>query len=138
MKAVDAKLWSESQCKAIEKERRTEVEEVETILKRFTPAELQRRGYALINLRISGSRMGLGRILVDFEPATGGMDRLVQNRFRVGDIVGVSEYPETATSGVSLSGVVSRVTETALTVAFSNDEPPDFDRVMLYVNHGDF
>ena len=137
MSVVEA--FANRQIALIEQERECEMEEVNLLQSSLSPAELQRRGVALLSLRITGMRSGLGgKTLVDLETSTGGMDKLPTHKFRVGDIVGIEEYSAStrgsastskrnaSTTGsvknaVQLSGLVYRVTDTVLTVALQDD-----------------
>ncbi|NXD09840.1 SMBP2 protein, partial [Nothocercus nigrocapillus] len=84
----------------------------------LSPRELQRRGLCLLRLQAAGQRTGLyGRLLVTFEGRTGAPGAaLPSHTFGPGDVVGLYE---SAGQGDALStGVVTRVTATAVTVAF--------------------
>ncbi|NXA49312.1 SMBP2 protein, partial [Nothocercus julius] len=84
----------------------------------LSPRELQRRGLCLLRLQAAGQRTGLyGRLLVTFEGRTGAPGAaLPSHAFGPGDVVGLYE---SAGQGDALStGVVTRITATAVTVAF--------------------
>ncbi len=49
----------------------------------FSAVELQRMGYALLNLRMTAVKSGLGgKSIVDFESGMEGMSPLVANKFK--------------------------------------------------------
>ncbi|NXX48694.1 SMBP2 protein, partial [Tricholaema leucomelas] len=80
--------------------------------------ELQRRGVCLLRLQAASQRTGLyGRLLVTFQPRSHeASTELPCNSFGPGDIVGLYE---SAGQGEPLStGIVTRVTPKAVTVAF--------------------
>ncbi|XP_074442764.1 DNA-binding protein SMUBP-2 [Larus michahellis] len=96
--------------------------------------ELQRRGVCLLKLQAANQRTGLyGRLLVTFQPRKYDSDaELPCNSFGPGDIVGLYE---TAGQGDPLStGIVTRVTSKAVTVAFeeSRDGMLSLDRESSY------
>ncbi|NWU71552.1 SMBP2 protein, partial [Pterocles burchelli] len=80
--------------------------------------ELQRRGVCLLKLQAASQRTGLyGRLLVTFQPRksdTGA--ELPYNSFGPGDIVGL--YDSTGQGDPLSTGIVTRVTSRAVTVAF--------------------
>ncbi|KFO93163.1 DNA-binding protein SMUBP-2, partial [Buceros rhinoceros silvestris] len=96
--------------------------------------ELQRRGVCLLKLQAASQRTGLyGRLLVTFQPRKYDSDgELPCNSFGPGDIVGLYD---SAGQGDPLStGIVTRVTSKAVTVAFeeSRDGLPSLDRESSY------
>ncbi|XP_010164273.1 DNA-binding protein SMUBP-2, partial [Antrostomus carolinensis] len=96
--------------------------------------ELQRRGVCLLKLQAASQRTGLyGRLLVTFQPRKYDSDaELPYNSFGPGDIVGLYD---SAGQGDPLStGIVTRVTSKAVTVAFeeSRDGMLSLDRESSY------
>ncbi|NXK23526.1 SMBP2 protein, partial [Arenaria interpres] len=96
--------------------------------------ELQRRGVCLLKLQAATQRTGLyGRLLVTFQPRKYDSDaELPSNSFGPGDIVGLYD---SAGQGEPLStGIVTRVTSKAVTVAFeeSRDGMLSLDRESSY------
>ncbi|NXW07397.1 SMBP2 protein, partial [Fregetta grallaria] len=96
--------------------------------------ELQRRGVCLLKLQAANQRTGLyGRLLVSFQPRKYDSDaELPYNSFGPGDIVGLYD---SAGQGDPLStGIVTRVTSKAVTVAFeeSRDGMLSLDRESSY------
>ncbi|NXK87380.1 SMBP2 protein, partial [Formicarius rufipectus] len=83
--------------------------------------ELQRRGVCLLKLQVSSQRTGLyGRLLVTFQPRKWDSDpELPSNSFGPGDIVGL--YDSAGQGDLLASGIVTRVTTKAVTVAL--EEP---------------
>ncbi|XP_021563759.1 DNA-binding protein SMUBP-2, partial [Carlito syrichta] len=105
-------------------ERDAEVEERRSWQESISLKELQSRGVCLLRLQVSSQRTGLhGRLLVTFEPRRGGSAAaLPSSSFTSGDIVGLYDA---ATEGSQLAtGIVTRITQKLLTVAF--DESHDF------------
>ncbi|KFQ95864.1 DNA-binding protein SMUBP-2, partial [Nipponia nippon] len=96
--------------------------------------ELQRRGVCLLKLQAANQRTGLyGRLLVTFQPRKydAGAE-LPYNSFGPGDIVGLYD---SAGQGDQLStGIVTRVTSKAVTIAFeeSRDGMLSLDRESSY------
>ncbi|XP_010289413.1 PREDICTED: DNA-binding protein SMUBP-2, partial [Phaethon lepturus] len=96
--------------------------------------ELQRRGVCLLKLQAANQRTGLyGRLLVTFQPRKYDSDaELPYNSFGPGDVVGLYD---SAGQGDPLStGIVTRVTSKAVTVAFeeSRDGMLSLDRESSY------
>ncbi|NXT76324.1 SMBP2 protein, partial [Zapornia atra] len=96
--------------------------------------ELQRRGICLLKLQAANQRTGLyGRLLVTFQPRKYDSDtELPYNSLGPGDIVGLYD---SAGQGDPLStGIVTRVTSKAVTVAFeeSQDGMLSLDRESSY------
>ncbi|XP_061306983.1 DNA-binding protein SMUBP-2 [Pezoporus flaviventris] len=84
--------------------------------------ELQRRGVCLLKLHAASQRTGLyGRLLVTFQPRKHDPDaELPSNSFGPGDIAGLYEA---ASQGDALcTGIVTRVTSRAVTVAFEDSQ----------------
>ncbi|NXT00568.1 SMBP2 protein, partial [Jacana jacana] len=96
--------------------------------------ELQRRGVCLLKLQAAAQRTGLyGRLLVTFQPRKYGSDaELPSNSFGPGDIVGL--YHSAGWGEPLSTGVVTRVTSKAVTVAFeeSRDGMLSVDRESPY------
>ncbi|NXS52227.1 SMBP2 protein, partial [Brachypteracias leptosomus] len=92
--------------------------------------ELQRRGVCLLKLQAASHRTGLyGRLLVTFQPRKWDSEpELPYNSFGPGDIVGL--YDSAAQGDPLSTGVVTRVTSKAVTVAFeeSRDVLQSLDR----------
>ncbi|NXC49988.1 SMBP2 protein, partial [Penelope pileata] len=96
--------------------------------------ELQRRGVCLLKLQAASQRTGLyGRLLVAFQPRKHGADtELPYNSFGPGDIVGL--YDSDGRGDPLSTGIVTRVTSKAVTVAFeeSRDGMLSVDREGSY------
>ncbi|XP_071955518.1 DNA-binding protein SMUBP-2-like [Antedon mediterranea] len=106
-------------------ERREEIEETRAFQENLPLKELQQKGVCLLKLHITSQFTGLyGRKLVVFEaPQTTNDGCLPTNSFSPGSIVGVSPSGGGDNSGASqLSGIVSRVTDKLITVAFDAGE----------------
>ncbi|KAG2173383.1 hypothetical protein INT44_008735 [Umbelopsis vinacea] len=124
----------DSQLDLVANERKLEVEETTRLLSACSPAQLQKRGVALVGLRIASMRTGLGgKSLLDLELAQHLTDspRLPSHKIRTGDIVGLQEYKkDKPTSQTQLSGVVSRVTDTTVTVALQGREDDELPQAL--------
>ncbi|KAJ2958002.1 hypothetical protein NQZ79_g6351 [Umbelopsis isabellina] len=119
----------DSQIELVAKERKLEVEDTARLLSACSPAQLQKRGVALVALRVASMRTGMGgKSLLELELAQPLTDppRLPSHKIRTGDIVGLQEYKkDKPLSQTLLSGVVSKVTDTSVTVALSQDRDND-------------
>ncbi|NXK44733.1 SMBP2 protein, partial [Chauna torquata] len=96
--------------------------------------ELQRRGVCLLKLQATSQRTGLyGRLLVTFQPRKYDSDaELPYNSFGPGDILGL--YESVGQGNPLSTGIVTRVTSKAVTVAFeeSQDGILSLDRESSY------
>uniref|UniRef100_A0A663FAK0 DNA-binding protein SMUBP-2 n=1 Tax=Aquila chrysaetos chrysaetos TaxID=223781 RepID=A0A663FAK0_AQUCH len=129
--AVEA---AERQLELLREEREAEVAESRAWQESISLKELQRRGICLLKLQAANQRTGLyGRLLVTFQPRKYDSDaELPYNSFGPGDIVGLYD---SAGQGDPLStGIVTRVTSKAVTVAFeeSRDGMLSLDRDSSY------
>ncbi|KAM8807846.1 DNA-binding protein SMUBP-2 [Eudromia elegans] len=108
------------QLELLQEEREAELAQSRTWQEGLSPRELQRRGLGLLGLHAAGQRTGLyGRLLVTFEGPPGAA-ALPSHTLGPGDIVGLYE---SAGQGDTLStGIVTRVTSTAVTVAFEQSQ----------------
>ncbi|KAM9278212.1 DNA-binding protein SMUBP-2 isoform 1-T1 [Morus bassanus] len=118
----------------LREEREAELAESRTWQESISLKELQRRGVCLLKLQVANQRTGLyGRLLVTFQPRKYDSDaELPYNSFGPGDIVGLYD---SAGQGDPLStGIVTRVTSKAVTVAFeeSRDGMLSLDRESSY------
>ncbi|XP_074904646.1 DNA-binding protein SMUBP-2 isoform X2 [Buteo buteo] len=125
---------AERQLELLQEEREAEVAESRAWQESISLKELQRRGICLLRLQATNQRTGLyGRLLVTFQPRKYDSDaELPYNSFGPGDIVGLSD---SAGQGDPLStGIVTRVTSKAVTVAFeeSRDGMLSLDRDSSY------
>ncbi|NXD70985.1 SMBP2 protein, partial [Eolophus roseicapillus] len=84
--------------------------------------ELQRRGVCLLKLHAASQRTGLyGRLLVTFQPRKHDPDaELPSNSFGPGDIAGL--YDAASQGDALCTGIVTRVTSRAVTVAFEDSQ----------------
>lgn len=98
------------------------------MLSSYTPIQLQRRGLALVGLKVTGMRTGLGgKSLIDLELANPNVLPALfpAHKISTGDIVGIDVYKRDKPSKQSdYSGVVARVQESRITVALSQEELP--------------
>ncbi|XP_049677337.1 DNA-binding protein SMUBP-2 [Accipiter gentilis] len=125
---------AERQLELLREEREAEVAESRAWQESISLKELQRRGVCLLRLQAANQRTGLyGRLLVTFQPRKYDSDaELPYNSFGPGDIVGLYD---SAGQGDPLStGIVTRVTSKAVTVAFeeSRDGMLSLDRDSSY------
>lgn len=111
---MDLTDFANKQIELIEAEKNADIEYTLTLQSKYSPIQLQRMGVALCGLMISGQRTGLGgKFCIDFERDLG--DQLPTHSFRNGDIVSVRD------ENSNQSGVVYKVSDQVLTVAFSEE-----------------
>ncbi|WAR00145.1 SMBP2-like protein [Mya arenaria] len=104
--------------KLLEKERSSEIEQTRLLHEKLPPKELQRRGVCLLKLHIGERKSGMfGRVLVVLETH---LDALPSHTFSAGDIVGLDASSSVGQSDSLGSGIVTRVSPTAVTVAFDD------------------
>ncbi|KAJ1977318.1 hypothetical protein H4R35_002349 [Dimargaris xerosporica] len=142
------------QAELIAKERTLELDTTAELLRSWSPLHLQRLGLALVGLRITGLRTGLGgKTLVDLEaPHSSGRSTLPTHQLRPGDIVSLQAYhagqadkgaakkaPKVRKGGAnassaipspsspSLSAVIYRSTDAKLIVSTTDDIPDDWN-----------
>ncbi|CAO3635804.1 unnamed protein product [Cunninghamella blakesleeana] len=127
----------------VQEEKRIDVEDTQKLLSTFTPSQLQKRGVALLGLRVTGMRTGLGgKSLVDLELGYSNKESAIfpAHKITTGDIVGLEEYKKDKKEKSSKSkenqwsGVVLRVTDTKITITLSQDDelPPEIqDRCQI-------
>ncbi|KAG1067690.1 hypothetical protein G6F42_026472 [Rhizopus arrhizus] len=83
------------QIQLVETERKIDVEDTQKLLSAYAPIQLQRRGVALVGLKVTGMRTGLGgKSLIDLELANPSMLPPIfpAHKITTGDIVGLDEY----------------------------------------------
>ncbi|XP_067849809.1 DNA-binding protein SMUBP-2 isoform X1 [Heptranchias perlo] len=109
----------------LQEERAAEIEETRAWRENISVKELQRRGVCLLKLQVASQRTGLyGRFLVSFEPRKYEANAaLPSNDFSPGDIVGLYDGQGSAPLDQLASGIVIRITQKSITVAF--DESSD-------------
>ncbi|KAJ2000712.1 hypothetical protein H4R26_004489, partial [Coemansia thaxteri] len=79
-------LFAKRHLALVEGERRCEVEQTQALLSGLAPTYLQRLGLALVGVRVTGARTGLGgKTLLTLEAAVLG-DQLPPTSLRAGDI----------------------------------------------------
>ncbi|KAG9070124.1 hypothetical protein KI688_009456 [Linnemannia hyalina] len=127
---MDPELFLAHQEKLVQYERDFEVVEIQRVFEACTPAQLAKKGLAVLGLTVAGMKTGAGgKSLVDLElsNATSTSPILPPHRLRVGDIVALEEHgtgskakPMKATWKPKLDGVIFRVTETTIVVAIKS------------------
>ncbi|CAO3620166.1 unnamed protein product [Mucor fragilis] len=115
------------QVQLVETERKIDVEDTQKLLSAYAPIQLQRRGVALVGLKVTGMRTGLGgKSLIDLELANPSILPPIfpAHKITTGDIVGLDEYKKEKPSQQvgKWSGVVLRVTDARITVALQEME----------------
>uniref|UniRef100_A0A671SUM4 DNA helicase n=1 Tax=Sinocyclocheilus anshuiensis TaxID=1608454 RepID=A0A671SUM4_9TELE len=101
----------------------------------LSPKNLQHKGVYLLKLQIASQHTGMyGRLLVVFEPRKSiGPSVLPSNTFGPGDIIGLYQAEGQGQPSQLGSGVVTRVTQASLTVAFDDTQDcMNLDRDGLY------
>lgn len=134
---LDVETFVKDQITFITAERDLEASEAQAASLNFSKKELERRGLAITNLEICGTRTGFGgKTLLELEHAAAihnTNDRqaaYISGIMRSGDIVRIEDQPagsakkavmtEAKKNGVE--GVVSKVTEEKLTVALTHED----------------
>ncbi|KAI7894415.1 P-loop containing nucleoside triphosphate hydrolase protein [Mucor mucedo] len=115
------------QIELVETERKIDVEDTLKLLSAYAPIQLQRRGVALVGLKVTGMRTGLGgKSLIDLELANPNILPPIfpAHKITTGDIVGLDEYKKDKPSkqAARWSGVVLRVSDARITVALQEME----------------
>ncbi|XP_033917503.1 DNA-binding protein SMUBP-2 isoform X2 [Melopsittacus undulatus] len=113
---------AERHLELLREEREAELDQSRAWQESVPLKELQRRGVCLLNLHAASQRTGLyGRLLVTFQPRKHSPDaELPSNSFGPGDITGLYD---TGSQGDPLcTGIVTRVTPRAVTVAFEDSQ----------------
>ncbi|KAI9529685.1 hypothetical protein NQZ68_007923 [Dissostichus eleginoides] len=109
----------------LQEEREAEIEENRIWQENISLKDLQSKGVCLLKLQISSQSTGLyGRTVVIFEPRKHlGFTSLPSNSFGPGDIVGLYDTGGCTAASQIGTGIVTRVSQTAISVAFddSND-----------------
>ncbi|KAI7820552.1 P-loop containing nucleoside triphosphate hydrolase protein [Gamsiella multidivaricata] len=127
---MDPELFLSHQEKLVQAERDFEVQEIQRVFEACTPAQLAKRGLAVLGLTVVGMKTGAGgKSLVDLElsNATSTSSALPTHRLRVGDIVALEEHgtgskgkPMKAGWKPKLDGVIFRITESTIVVAIKS------------------
>ncbi|XP_035395350.1 DNA-binding protein SMUBP-2 isoform X1 [Cygnus atratus] len=134
MAAATVEAAAERQLELLREEREAELAESRAWQENVSLKELQRRGVCLLKLQATNQRTGLyGRLLVTFQPRKYDSDaELPYNSFGPGDILGL--YDSVGQGDPLSTGIVTRVTSKAVTVAFeeSRDGMLSLDRESSY------
>ncbi|KAF9984009.1 hypothetical protein BGZ75_004412 [Mortierella antarctica] len=127
---MDPEAFLSHQEKLVQAERDFEVLEIQRVFEACTPAQLSKKGLAVLGLTVVGMKTGAGgKSLVDLElsNATSTSPALPAHRLRVGDIVALEEHgtgskgkPMKAGWKPKLDGVVFRITDTTIVVAIKS------------------
>ncbi|KAI7802486.1 DNA-binding protein SMUBP-2 [Triplophysa rosa] len=119
----------------LQEEREAELEEARAWQENVSLKTLQQKGVCLLKLQVASQHTGMyGRLLVIFEPRKSiGPSVLPSKTFGPGDIVGLYQSEGQGQPSQLGSGVVTRVTQTSLTVAFDDTQDGiNLDRDGLY------
>ncbi|XP_062860705.1 DNA-binding protein SMUBP-2 [Trichomycterus rosablanca] len=121
---MDIETFVSKTLELLKEERGAEIEETRAWQKNLSLKNLQQKGVCLLKLQIANQRTGMhGRLLVSFEPRKStGPSVLPSNGFGPGDIVGLYESEGCSQPNQLCSGVVTRVTQTSVTVAFDDTQ----------------
>lgn len=108
----------------LQEEREAEIEETREWQKSLSLKNLQQKGVCLLKLQIGSQRTGMhGRLLVSFEPRKNtNPSVLPSNSFGPGDIVGLYASEGCSQPNQLCSGVVTRVTQTSITIAIDDTQ----------------
>ncbi|KAL0968844.1 hypothetical protein UPYG_G00272620 [Umbra pygmaea] len=108
----------------LQEEREAEIEETRLWQENICLKELQRKGVCLLKLQVASQATGLyGRTLIILEPRKHmGVSSLPSNNFGPGDIVGLYELDGVKPSSQLCTGVVTRVSQSAITLACEDSQ----------------
>ncbi|PVU99695.1 hypothetical protein BB559_000504, partial [Furculomyces boomerangus] len=120
----------QNQLEMINKEFDYELEETKLLQKNYSPKHLQKFGLALVNLRITLVKSGLGgKNIIELE-AFVNSNKLPQNQFKTGDIVGIQGKSDNEKlkedKDEKLSGIVLRSNEYKISISTENEIPSDW------------
>uniref|UniRef100_A0A673MUY0 DNA helicase n=1 Tax=Sinocyclocheilus rhinocerous TaxID=307959 RepID=A0A673MUY0_9TELE len=135
MTAMEVENFVSKTLELLQEEREAELEETRAWQENLSPKNLQHKGVYLLKLQIASQHTGMyGRLLVVFEPRKSiGPSILPSNTFGPGDIIGLYQAEGQDQPSQLGSGVVTRVTQASLTVAFDNTQDGmNLDRDGLY------
>ncbi|XP_053175060.1 DNA-binding protein SMUBP-2 isoform X2 [Scomber japonicus] len=106
----------------LQEEREAEIDETRVWQENISPKDLQNKGVCLLKLQIGSQSTGLyGRTVVVLEPRKHlGFLSLPSNSFGPGDIVGLYDSGGCTAASQVGTGIVTRVTQAAVSVAFDN------------------
>ncbi|KAJ2813441.1 hypothetical protein H4S07_000680, partial [Coemansia furcata] len=124
--------FTKTHLELVEREINYEVEQSQALISGLLPTHLQRLGFALVGLRVTNTRTGLGgKTMLTLEAAVMG-DPLPPTSLRSGDIVGLCApggHKPSKQAGkkdqqpaAQLSGVVTLVSESKIVVAVGGDD----------------
>lgn len=134
---MDIEDFVQDQIAFITAERDLESADTKAATVNFSKKELERRGLAVTNLEISGSRTGFGgKTLVELEHAGGTQGSAKDQQLfftgimKSGDIVRIEEQPAGSAKKLAMAeaskngaeGVVSKVSDSKLTIALSHED----------------
>ncbi|KAK2176747.1 hypothetical protein NP493_643g04012 [Ridgeia piscesae] len=115
---ISVEVYVAKTLKLLEYEREAEIQETSSLQEHVSAKELQQRGVCLLKLRVSSQRTGLyGRTVLTLEPYWPG-NELPAHNFTPGDIAGLSLSKGECGSDTIASGIVTRVSQSAVSVAF--------------------
>ncbi|KAL4613212.1 DNA-binding protein SMUBP-2 isoform X1 [Arapaima gigas] len=122
--AMDVECFVSKTLELLREEREAEIEEMRLLQQNLSLKDLQHRGVCLLKLQIGSQRTSLyGRHLVVFEPRKHvAGTTLPSNNFGPGDIVGVYDSAQCRTASQLGTGVVTRVTPMAISVAIDESQ----------------
>ncbi|KAM9376972.1 DNA-binding protein SMUBP-2 [Pholidichthys leucotaenia] len=108
--------------KLLQEEREAEIEETRLWQENISLKELQNKGVCLLKLQIRSQSTGLyGRTVLVLEPRKHlGFSSLPSNSFGPGDIVGLYDAAGCTTASQISTGIVTRVSQTSVSVAFDD------------------
>ncbi|XP_029908705.1 DNA-binding protein SMUBP-2 [Myripristis murdjan] len=108
----------------LQEEREAEIEETRVWQENIALKDLQSKGVCLLKLQIGSQSTGLyGRTVVTLEPRKHiGISVLPSNSFGPGDIVGLYETGGFSTASQIGTGIVTRVSQASISVAFEDSQ----------------
>ncbi|KAJ1910320.1 hypothetical protein H4219_006238, partial [Mycoemilia scoparia] len=98
----------EEHIKLIDQERDYEIKETAILHSQWSATQLQRLGFALVGLRITGIRTGMGgKSLIDLEPPEIGTETFMPHHLRSGDIVRLEDSFSSSSSSSSATAATA-------------------------------
>ncbi|BFZ58095.1 hypothetical protein PYCC9005_005153 [Savitreella phatthalungensis] len=131
--ALDLSLFCKEQIEFIESERALEAQETQLAASAFSRKELERRGHAVLNLEVGGTRTGFGgKTLVELVPRSSTRDgrSSFSDAMRTGDLVrlqpqlagSANKIELAAASKDGVDGVVTRVSDDKITLTLDRED----------------
>ncbi|XP_032438234.1 DNA-binding protein SMUBP-2 isoform X1 [Xiphophorus hellerii] len=118
----------------LQEEREAEIQETKIWQENISLKDLQNKGVCLLKLQIGSQSTGLyGRTVIVLEPRKHlGFSSLPSNSFGPGDIVGIYDPSGCSAASQICTGIVTRISQASVSVAFDDLDGASFDSDGLY------